>query len=124
MEYFIGAYKKYADFTGRARRKEYWMFYLFYIIAYIVLSVMDGFLGFYDAEVGIGMLSSIFALGTLIPSLAIAARRLHDINKSGWWQLILFIPILGALVLLFFLVSKGTDGENRFGSDPLASDLN
>lgn len=114
MEHFINAYKRYADFTGRARRQEYWMFYLFYVIAYILLSIID-------VVLGVNILTLIFALGSLVPSIAIAARRLHDTNRSGWWQLIALIPILGALVLLYFLVTKGTEGENRFGSDPLAA---
>lgn len=113
MEYFIGAYAKYATFSGRARRKEYWMFILFYIIAYIALLLIDVLIG-----TG-GILCGLFALGTLLPSLAVGARRLHDINKSGWWQLLYLIPF-GGLVVLYFLVSKGTEGENRFGPDPLA----
>jgi uncharacterized membrane protein YhaH (DUF805 family) len=112
-EYFIGAYAKYATFSGRARRKEYWMFILFYIITYIALLLIDVLIG-----TG-GILCGLFALGTLLPSLAVGARRLHDINKSGWWQLLYLIPF-GGLVVLYFLVSKGTEGENRFGSDPLA----
>ena len=119
MEYFTGAYKKYADFEGRARRKEYWMFYLFYIIIYIVLAILDGVLGTFIAEQGIGILSGIFLFASLIPTISIATRRLHDINKSGWWQLIVLVPIVGVFVMLFFLVSKGTEGENDYGEDPL-----
>ena len=114
MEYFIGAYKKYADFTGRARRKEYWMFYLFYMLAIIALVVIDGIIG------SGGILSGIMILGTLVPFIALSARRLHDINKSGWWQLIVFIPVVGPIVMLVFTVMQGNPGENRFGQDPLA----
>ncbi|WP_457743696.1 DUF805 domain-containing protein [Sulfurimonas sp.] len=113
MDYFIDAYKNYANFSGRATRQQYWMFYLIYMLAYILLVVADMMI-----QTG-GLLSGLFALGSFIPSIAIAARRLHDTNRSGWWQLLLFIPIIGALVLLFFLVSKGTEGENRFGFNPL-----
>ncbi len=113
-EYFIGAYLKYVTFSGRARRKEYWMFMLFYIIVYIVLMIIDVLIG------TSGILSGLFALGTLLPSLAVAARRLHDVNKSGWWQLLYLIPF-GGFVVLYFLVSRGTEGENRFGPDPLAA---
>ena len=120
MEYFLGAYKKYADFTGRARRKEYWMFTLFYIIAVIVLSIIDVVIGTFSVESGNGLLSSIFILGSLVPGIALTARRLHDINKSGWWQLLVIIPLIGAIVLLVFYVQKGTYGENRFGEDPLS----
>lgn len=114
MEHFIAAYKQYADFQGRANRQKYWMFYLFYMIAYIVLSIIDAIIG---TE---GLLGGIFALGSLVPSLAIGARRLHDIDKSGWWQLLILIPIIGAIVLLVFFVTKGTNGDNRFGPDPLS----
>ena len=119
MEEFIGAYKKYADFEGRASRKEYWMFYLFYIIAIIVLSIIDALLGMYSLESGIGLLSGIFALGSMIPFIAVAARRLHDTNRSGWWQLLLLIPIIGPIWLLIYLVIRGNDGENSFGENPL-----
>jgi len=119
MDYFLGAYKKYADFTGRARRKEYWMFILFYLIAVIVLSIIDGVIGTFSMEAGAGLLSSIFLLGSLVPQIAITARRLHDINKSGWWQLLVIVPFIGAIVLFIFYILKGTDGDNRFGVDPL-----
>lgn len=114
MEFFIRAYKNYANFNGRDTRQQYWMFYLFYIIAYIVLNIVDAVLG-----TG-GLLSGIFALASFVPAIAIAARRLHDINKSGWWQLLVLIPIIGAIVLIVFLVKQGEDGENRFGADPRA----
>lgn len=120
MEHFIGAYKKYADFTGRARRKEYWMFYLFYIVALLILSFIDGMVGTFSIEAGIGLLGGIFALVSFVPAIAIAARRLHDTNRSGWWQLIMIIPLIGPIVLLVFFVLKGNEGENRFGADPIA----
>jgi len=122
MEYFIGAYKKYADFTGRARRKEYWMFYLFYVLAIIALAIIDGIIGSLSPEMGLGILSGLFILGSIVPFIALAARRLHDINKSGWWQLISFIPLVGPIVMLVFTVIKGNEGENRFGEDPLGSE--
>lgn len=119
MEYFIGAYKdNYANFEGRARRKEYWMFMLFYIIAILVLSFVDGLLGMYSVETGFGLLSGIFTLVSLVPSIAIAARRLHDTNRSGWWQLIVIIPLIGAIVLFVFYVLDSNPGENRFGANP------
>ena len=110
MEYFIGAIKQYATFSGRARRKEYWMFYLFYMIFYITLAVIDGVFGTI-------FLSSIFALALLIPSISIAARRLHDTGRSGWWQLIILIPIIGAIVLIVFLAQDSGD-ENEYGISP------
>ena len=113
MDFFIDAYRHYADFNGRANREKYWMFYLFYIIFYVGLLVIDRFLG-----TG-GLLGGLFALGSFVPSIAIGARRLHDIGKSGWWQLLVLIPLIGAIILLIWFVLKGTDGDNQFGPDPL-----
>ena len=112
MEYFTGALKKYADFTGRARRKEYWMFVLFYLIFYIVLSVIDSF-------IGTMILSGLFSLALLVPSISIAARRLHDTGRTGWWQLIALIPLLGTIVLIVFLAQDSHD-ENKYGANPKA----
>ncbi|MCE9782578.1 DUF805 domain-containing protein [Shewanella algae] len=111
MEYFIGAIKKYADFTGRARRTEYWMYTLFYIIFSLVVSAID-------YALGTTVLGLIYSLGLLLPSLAIAARRLHDTDRSGWWQLLAFIPIIGWIVLLVFYCQDSEVGDNRFGSNP------
>ena len=110
MDYFIGALKKYADFTGRARRKEYWMFYFIYMILIIVISVLD-------AVLSVGVFSIIFTLGMLIPSISIAARRLHDTGRSGWWQLIAFIPLIGLIILIVFLAQDGHDA-NEYGENP------
>ena len=110
MDYFIGNVKKYADFTGRARRKEYWMYSLFYMIFYVLLMVID-------AVLGTGVLSGIYALALLIPCISIATRRLHDTGRSGWWQLIVLIPIIGAIILLIFLV-QDSHAENSYGQNP------
>lgn len=111
MEHFIGALKKYADFTGRARRQEYWMFILVYMIINIVLSIL-----------GLDIVSGIVGLGLLIPSLSIAARRLHDTGRSGWWQLIVLIPLIGLIVLIIFLAQDSHD-ENDYGANPKLSEL-
>ncbi|AXQ16486.1 MULTISPECIES: DUF805 domain-containing protein [Shewanella] len=111
MEHFIGAIKKYADFTGRARRTEYWMFTLFYIIFSLVVSAID-------YALGTTVLGLIYSLGLLLPSIAVAARRLHDTDRSGWWQLLAFIPIIGWIVLLVFYCQDSEVGDNRFGSNP------
>ncbi|GGE73695.1 DUF805 domain-containing protein [Shewanella carassii] len=111
MEHFIGAIKKYADFTGRARRTEYWMFTLFYIIFSLVVSAID-------YALGTTVLGLIYSLGLLLPSIAVAARRLHDTDRSGWWQLLAFIPIVGWIVLLVFYCQDSEVGDNRFGSNP------
>jgi uncharacterized membrane protein YhaH (DUF805 family) len=106
MEYFIGALKKYADFNGRARRTEYWMFVLIYMIISVVLTVL-----------GFETLSALLGLALLIPSISIAARRLHDTGRSGWWQLIALIPLVGFIVLIVFLAQEGHD-ENEYGMNP------
>lgn len=113
MEYFIGAFKKYADFSGRARRKEYWMFVLFYLIFYIVLAVVDGVI------LGMPILSGIFSLAIIIPSLSIGARRLHDTGKSGWWLLISLVPLVG-IILIVFLVQDSVE-DNKYGPNPKAA---
>ncbi|KGJ93032.1 DUF805 domain-containing protein [Colwellia psychrerythraea] len=106
MDYFIGALKKYADFTGRARRKEYWMFILIYIIINVVLGIL-----------GLEVISALVGLGLLIPSISIAARRLHDTGRSGWWQLIVLVPVIGIIVLIVFLAQDGHD-TNDYGVNP------
>ena len=112
MNWYLGCWKKYAEFSGRARRQEYWMFFLFNILASIALGVVDRILG------TSGSLGGLYSLAVLIPSLAVAARRLHDTDRSGWWQLIALIPLIGFIVLLVFLCSDSKPGENRFGPNP------
>jgi uncharacterized membrane protein YhaH (DUF805 family) len=117
--------KKYADFTGRARRSEYWLFTLFIIlveVAYmILLSVLGGGMGGGQMN-GLGMgltgLYVLFVLGIIIPSLAVGFRRLHDTDRSAWWLLIAFLPFIGGLVLLIFNLLPGTTGPNKYGPDP------
>ncbi|VAW61284.1 Integral membrane protein [hydrothermal vent metagenome] len=115
MEHFIGAFKKYADFSGRARRQEYWMFVLIYILIYIALMVIDSVTGMF-------ILTPLFALAIIIPSISIAARRLHDTGRSGWWQLIAIIPLIGGIILLVFLVQDSHD-ENEYGPSPKQAEL-
>jgi len=105
---------KYATFSGRAPRSEYWYFFLFLIIINIVASVLDSAL-FGDMPV----LYLVATLGLLVPSISAGVRRLHDTDKSGWWLLIGLIPLVGTIVLIVFLCQRGTVGPNRFGSDPL-----
>ena len=106
MDYFTGALKKYADFTGRARRKEYWMFILIYFIINIVLAVL-----------GLNVISMIVGLALLVPSISVAARRLHDTGRSGWWQLIALIPVIGIIILIVFLAQDSHDA-NDYGVNP------
>jgi len=113
---------KYADFSGRAPRAEYWWFYLLSVVAYLVATIVDSILGTDETLGSFGIITLVVSLGLLIPSLAAGVRRLHDTDRSGWWLLIGLIPLLGALVLLFFFVSGGTKGDNRFGPDPYAGE--
>lgn len=111
MEHFTAAIQQYANFEGRNTRTQYWMFVLFYIIFYIACSVVDYLLG----TVFIALL---FSLALLVPSLAVAARRLHDTGRSGWWQLIALIPLLGTIVLIVFLAQDSAPGDNAYGANP------
>ncbi|MGY3925716.1 DUF805 domain-containing protein [Aeromonas simiae] len=111
MEWYLGVLKQYAVFRGRARRKEYWMFILFNILVALALAVVG-------ALIGNMLLSHLYSLAVLVPGLAVAVRRLHDTNRSGWWLLINLIPLVGVLAFLYFMVSEGERGANRFGEDP------
>ena len=118
MNWYIEVLKKYAVFGGRARRKEYWYFFLFSMIISIVLTIIDGVTGSLSTEAGMGILSGIYTLGVLIPSIAVAVRRLHDINRSAWWLLLALIPFIGAIVLIVFLASDSNPEENQYGANP------
>lgn len=118
MHWYLGVLKKYAVFHGRARRKEYWYFFLFNIIISIVLGVIDGMTGSFSTESGMGLLGGIYALAVFIPGIAVSVRRLHDTNRNGWWLLIGLIPLIGAIVLLVFMVQDSQPGENQYGSNP------
>jgi uncharacterized membrane protein YhaH (DUF805 family) len=118
MNWYLGVLKKYADFTGRARRKEYWFFVLFNLIISCVLSVIDVFVGTYNAAVGVGILSGLYALGVLIPGIAVTVRRLHDTGRSGWWILIALVPLVGWIVLIIFMFLDSQPGTNAYGPNP------
>ena len=119
MNWFLMALKNYVGFSGRSRRSEYWYFTLFYLVIAIVLSVLDGILfgGSADGK-GTPVLSGLFMLAMLLPSVAVGIRRLHDTDRIGWWLLIGMIPILGAIVLIVFFVQDSKPGDNRFGPNP------
>ncbi len=107
---------KYATFDGRARRPEYWWFVLFAVGAQIVLSMIDGVIwGAVFGMWGMSPLSWLFGLAVIVPGLAVTVRRLHDIDKSAWWLLIVLVPMVGSIVLLVFMCLPGTQGRNRFG---------
>ncbi|WP_434937512.1 DUF805 domain-containing protein [Shewanella sp. HL-SH8] len=117
MEWYLTVLKKYFVFSGRARRKEYWMFALFNFIISFVLSLVDMGIGSYNEIMGLGTLSGIYTLLVLIPSIAVAIRRLHDTNHSGWWLLIALIPLLGALFLLVVFCFDSKE-DNEYGPNP------
>jgi uncharacterized membrane protein YhaH (DUF805 family) len=117
MNWYVQAWKKFADFKGRSRRKEYWFFVLINVVAIVVLTGIDLMLGTADAESGYGVLSGIFCLAILIPSLAVSIRRLHDTGRSGWWVLLSAVPIVG-LVVLYFALLDSQPGDNQYGPNP------
>jgi uncharacterized membrane protein YhaH (DUF805 family) len=102
-------FSNYANFQGRALRSEYWFFALGIALISIVAQLID--------RIGLGypVLGAIVSLGTIIPSLAVATRRLHDTDRSGWWQLLLVVPLIGVIVLIVWYATAGTPGTNRFG---------
>lgn len=116
MSWYLQAIKNYCNFSGRARRQEYWMFVLFNTVFTLVLSVIDSL-------IGVKILSSIYSLFILLPDLSIQFRRLHDVDKSAWWLFIAFVPIVGAIILFVFSVKPGTIGTNRYGEDPKATNV-
>ena len=118
MNWYLQVLKQYADFNGRARRKEYWMFVLFNTIFSILAMALDNVLGIAIEAVGYGPLYGLYVLTVLIPGLAVLTRRLHDIGKSGWMILIALIPLIGAIWLLVLMVTDSNPGENRYGTNP------
>ena len=120
MDWYLKVLKSYATFTGRARRTEYWMFTLInVIIAAVIYGIGAAFNG--------GAIGSLFtvlywayAVAVFVPGLAVTFRRLHDTDRSAWWWLIALVPFVGAIILIVFLATAGTTGDNRFGADPKA----
>jgi uncharacterized membrane protein YhaH (DUF805 family) len=114
-------WSKYATFSGRATRSEYWFFVLFAFLVVVAASILDSMLNLvvFEPAMGGNMLSSLAMLVLLLPQLSAAVRRLHDLGHSGWWYLIGLVPIVGGAALLVWFCLRGTEGENRFGPDPL-----
>ena len=132
MEWMILPYKRYFDFSGRSRRKEFWMFTLFvFIIEAIIFSIIFSQVPFTEDAIaameangpsslffwGFALLG-IFGLATIIPSIAVQVRRFHDQDKSGWMVLLNFVPAIGGLIVIVFMFIEGTKGPNRYGPDP------
>ena len=123
MNWYLKVLKNYVGFSGRARRKEYWMFVLFNIIFAIVALVLDKMLGLASEKYGgYGPIYALYTLAIFLPSLAVGIRRLHDIGKSGWWTLLAFIPLIGAIVLIVWAIKEGDSGSNAYGPDPKAGE--
>jgi uncharacterized membrane protein YhaH (DUF805 family) len=118
VNWYLEALKKYAVFSGRARRKEYWFFFLFNMIVTIALVVLDTVTGSLSPELGLGLFSGIYMLAVLLPGLAVTVRRLHDTERTGWWLLLALIPLIGAIVLFVFTVLDSKPGENKYGDNP------
>ncbi|WP_368540763.1 DUF805 domain-containing protein [Enterobacter soli] len=116
MNWYFEVLRNYVVFAGRARRKEYWMFTLVSSIISIVFIFADLMLGL--GEFAGGILFTIYSLLVMLPTVAVTFRRLHDTERSAWWLLLGLIPLVGSLVLLVFMCSDGTPGDNRFGPDP------
>lgn len=119
MEWYVKVLRNYATFTGRARRAEYWYFVLFNILISIGISVVEAIVAKQS-----GILSGAYSLGIFVPSLAVACRRLHDTDRSGWWMLISLIPFIGAIVLIVFLAQDSQPESNQYGPNPKNSSAN
>lgn len=126
----ISALKNYVNFSGRASRGDYWWYFLGYVIVVVILALVDsavfgGGQTSADMSEGVsvsynaGLLASIWIIANIIPQIAISIRRLHDTDRSGWFYLLVFVP-LANLYLVYLMFVKGTSGDNRFGADPLA----
>ena len=113
MEWYLKVLRQYADFTGRARRKEYWMFTLVNVIISAVLAILD-------TALTNGLLGLLYSLAMLLPSLGVGVRRLHDTGRSGWWLLIGIIPLIGWIVLIVFFATDGEPQPNTYGPNPKA----
>ncbi len=103
----------YVNFSDRASRSEYWYWFLFVILCQIATHIID-------LVIGVGVTTALFSLAVLLPGIAVGVRRLHDLDRTGWWLLLGLIPLVGAIVLIIWFCTKGADGPNRFGLDPLA----
>src|SRR6266581_1199955 len=115
MNWYLDVLKKYAVFSGRARRKEFWMFYLFYLIIVVVLGIVEWMIGIP------AVLTGIYTLALIVPTIAVTVRRLHDTGRTGWWWFIWLVPVIGGIVLLVFLVLDSQPGDNEYGPNPKAA---
>lgn len=124
MNWYFKVLKQYADFNGRARRKEYWMFTLFNMIFVFIAMLMDNIFETTAGELPYGLFYFLYVLAIFIPGLAVSVRRLHDVGKSGWMYLIIFIPLVGAIWLLVLMVTDSDPGDNEYGPNPKLGNIN
>ena len=123
MKWYFKCWQQYADFSGRARRKEYWMFVLFNAIVAFVISFILGLIAGLTDIAALANLSYIYTLAVLIPSLAVCVRRLHDVGKSGWMYLICLIPVVGWIWLIILFCTDSQKGSNQWGNNPKESEI-
>lgn len=127
MKWYIKVLKQYADFSGRARRKEYWMFFLINFLISMAIGFVGGFVGGMSGDPSMAsitmLLPMLYSLAVLLPSIAVGVRRLHDTNRSGWWLLIGLVPVIGAIVLIVFFVQDSQSGSNQYGENPKADEV-
>jgi len=117
ISWYLAALKKYAVFSGRAQRKEYWFFVLFNLLIAFALGLVEGFLNI-APESEESLLGTLYILAVAIPWIAVTVRRLHDTGRSGWWLLISFVPLIGTIILLVFTIEDGEVGQNAYGLNP------
>ena len=118
MNWYLKVFKQYADFRGRARRKEYWMYVLFNVLFAVIAMILDNVLDIAIKGLNYGPIYGLYYLATLIPSLAVGVRRLHDVGKSGWMMLVAFVPCIGGIWLLVLFCTDSEAGENKWGANP------
>jgi uncharacterized membrane protein YhaH (DUF805 family) len=120
MNWYLDAWKNYINFQGRARRKAYWMFILFNLIALVILGLIESAIGL-SGQNGYGILTGLYTLAMILPLIALAVRRLHDTGRSGWWILIGLVPLVGPIILIVFYVTDSQPGSNEYGPNPKES---
>ncbi|GAB5375158.1 MAG: DUF805 domain-containing protein [Acuticoccus sp.] len=113
-------WSRFATFSGRASRAEYWWAILFNVLVGVVLSVIDSIIGLGRSMGDYELLGGLYSLITILPCVAMSVRRLHDIGRTGWWVFIILLPVIGFIVLLVFHCIRGTEGPNRFGETEVA----
>ncbi|AXY02541.1 DUF805 domain-containing protein [Vibrio alfacsensis] len=120
FDWYYKVILNYTVFSGRARRLEYWYFTLVNVLVNLVMAIIDRLIGLVVHIENFGFFGMIYALFIMIPSIAVTVRRLHDSGRTGWWALIALVPIIGIVVLLYFLVQDSEEGSNQYGANPKA----